>query len=109
MSSGKIEQNYFKNVQDGLIFNESVIFSEDILHKSHFSESKSCKEGIYKEFHINMQDPFKGVMDNHFDMIQKIHFILKNSQDLTQNQKYDYCSSQRFFMKLYLKSISERI
>jgi len=39
----------------------------------------------------------------------KLEFILKNSQDLTQNQKYNYCMSQRFFMKLYLKRISERI
>jgi hypothetical protein len=109
MSSGKIEQNYFKNFQEGLLRNESVNFSEDILHKSHLSESKSCKQGINNEFYIKWQDDFKEVLNNHFDVVQKIHFTLKNSPDLTQKQKYDYCNSQRFFMKLYLKSISERI
>ncbi len=108
MSSGKIEQNYFKNVQDGLLFNESVNFSEDILHKSHSFKSKLYREGIYKEFNLKIEGISKGVKDNNFDMIKKIHFILKNSHDLPQKQKYDYCNSQRFFMKLYLKSISER-
>ncbi|MFX1379044.1 MAG: hypothetical protein ACFFA4_08100 [Promethearchaeota archaeon] len=106
MSSGNIEQNYFRSFQDGSLFDESVIFYEDNLHKSHQSESKSHKEKIYNMFQVKMQDP---ILDNHFNMIEKIHFILKNSQDLTQNQKYNYCMSQRFFMKLYLKRISERI
>ena len=105
MSSGKIEQNYFENIENGLSFNEPVIFSENYLHKSHFSESKSHKDG----FDIRLHDPYKGIVDDHFDMIQKIHFILKNTQDLTHKQKIDYCSSQRFFMKLYLKRIGDRI
>ncbi len=109
MSSGKIEQNYFKHVQDGLLFNESAVFSKDILHKSHQFKSDSYKEGRNREFNSKAQDLLIGVNNNNFNTIKKIHFILKNSQDLTQKQKYDYCSSQRFFMKLYLKSISERI
>jgi len=109
MSSGKIEQNYFKNVEDDLIFNESVIFSENIIHKSHFSESKSYKEKMWSDFDIGLKHHYKEVIDNHLNMVQKIHFILKNSKDLTQNQKYDYCNSQRFFMKLYLKRISDKV
>ena len=105
MSSGKIEQNYFENIENGLIYNEPVIFSENYLHESHFFESKSHK----KDFDIRLQHSSEGFIDDHLDMIQKIHFILKNTQDLTQKQKYDYCSSQRFFMKLYLKKIVDRI
>ncbi|MFX1240298.1 MAG: hypothetical protein ACFFA7_03510 [Promethearchaeota archaeon] len=95
MSSGKVEQNYSKLVQDGLLFNESVIFSESILRKSCKFKSEPYKEGRNRDFN--------------FETIKKIHFILKNNHSLTQKQKFDYCSSQRFFMKLYLKSISERI
>jgi hypothetical protein len=105
MSSGKIEQNYFENIENGVIYRESVIVSEKYLHKSHSSESKSHKE----DFDIRLQNPNKGIVDDNLDMIQKIHLILKNTQDLTQEQKYDYCNSQRFFMKLYLKRIGERI
>jgi hypothetical protein len=109
MSSGKIEQNYFTNIQDGSLFNDYVHHSEYFLHESHNSESKTNKKQFYNSIQMKMQDRFKGVIDNHFDIIQKIHYILKNSQDLTQKQKFDYCNNQRFFMKLYLKSISERI
>jgi hypothetical protein len=109
MSSGKIEQNYFKNIENGSIFNDSVIFSENYLHKSHFSDVKSHKEMFSNDFYIKKQQTYNEIVDDHLDLIQKIHMFLKNSQDLTQKQKYDYCNSQRFFMKLYLKKISNRI
>jgi len=105
MSSGKIEQNYLKNIENGLIFNESVIFSEIPLHKGHFSKSNSFK----KDYDIRLQPCYNRIVDDHLEMIKKIHFILENSQDLSQKQKFDYCNSQRFFMKLYLKRISSRI
>ncbi len=109
MSSGKIEQNFFKIVQDDLPFNESAIFYEDNLHKSHQFKSKFYNEGRNIEFDYKIQDLSFGVRNNNFDTIKKIHYILKYSQDLTQKQKFDYCSNQRFYMKLYLKGISERI
>ncbi len=109
MSSGKIEQNFFMNFQDGSLFNESVIYSEDIVYESHLYGLKPCKEGTHKDFYSKKQDSLEDILNNHFDMIQKIHVILKYSQDLTQKQKYDYCNIQRFFMKLYLRNISERI
>lgn len=34
-----------------------------------------------------------------------IHSILSSYPDLTNNQKLDYCNSQRYFMKLYLKEV----
>jgi len=34
-----------------------------------------------------------------------IHSILSNCPELTNNQKLDYCNSQRYFMKLYLSDI----
>ena len=42
-------------------------------------------------------------------MIKEIYFILKKSENLTQKQKFDYCNRQRFFMKLYLRRISEKL
>ena len=47
------------------------------------------------------------IKDKNLDMAKKIHFFLKNSQNLTQQQKYDYCNNQRSHMKLYLKKLSE--
>jgi hypothetical protein len=93
MSSGKIEQNDFKFVENNLIFNELDAFTQKYLHKSHYFQSKPCNQ---REFDYN------------FNMIQKIHLILKNSQDLTLEEKFDYCSNQRFFMKQCLKEISKK-
>ena len=108
MSSGKIEQNYFKNVECDLILNESVILSENIIHKSHFSESNSNKEKVYPYFDNSLKHNYGGIIDDDLNIIQKIHILLQNSKDLTQREKYEYCNRQRFYMKLYLKRISNK-
>ncbi|UCC19301.1 MAG: hypothetical protein JSV62_14540 [Promethearchaeota archaeon] len=109
MSSGKIEQNYFKNIENDSIFNEFNIFTDNFIQKSHFSESKSCEENVCKDFDFQTKQHLNGDMDDHLNIIQKIDFILKNSHDLTQKQKEEYCINQRFYMKLYLKRISNKI
>ncbi|MHA2039314.1 MAG: hypothetical protein ACW972_00205 [Promethearchaeota archaeon] len=38
-----------------------------------------------------------------------IHSILSNYPELTSDQKLDYCNSQRYFMKLYLKEVLVKI
>jgi hypothetical protein len=38
-----------------------------------------------------------------------IHSILSNYPDLSSDQKLDYCNSQRYFMKLYLKEVIVKI
>jgi len=34
-----------------------------------------------------------------------IHSILSNYPDLNNNQKLNFCTNQRFYMKLYLKEV----
>ncbi len=109
MSSGKIERIYLKNVENDFIFDESAIVTEHDLQKSIYSEPKSNKEGLEKEFINDLKQAYNNVTDNHFNMIKEIHLILKNSQDLTLKQKFAYCNSQRFYMKLYLKRISKGV
>ncbi len=83
MSSGNVESNRIS------FFPELTPFKKDIV--SNLNHEKEI------------------VREEHFYMAKKIHFILKCSQDLTQQQKYAYCKSQRSFMKLYLNEISRRI
>ncbi|NVM34446.1 MAG: hypothetical protein HWN81_02550 [Candidatus Lokiarchaeota archaeon] len=109
MSSGKIEGNYLKNVQNNLIFDESAIFHDYYLQKSINSESKSFISGLKKDFNLRLEETTESIIDNYFNMIKEIHFILKKSEDLTQKQKFDYCNRQRLFMKLYLHRISEKL
>ena len=109
MSSGKIEGNYLKNVQNSLIFDESAIFNDYYLQKSINFESKSFINRLKKDFDLKYEQTTKRIIDKHFNMIEEIHFILKNSENLTQKQKFDYCNRQRLFMKLYLHRISEKL
>jgi len=40
---------------------------------------------------------------NYLLMLNRIRSILNSCPDLTYEQKFDYCSIERYFMKLYLK------
>ncbi|MFX1366657.1 MAG: hypothetical protein ACFFCE_02250 [Promethearchaeota archaeon] len=109
MSSGKIEGNFFKNVQSNLFFNESAIFSDFSLHKSIRFNSNLIIKDLKKDFFLEEGRNIGWNAENHFRTIKKIHYILKNSSDLTQKQKYNYCNKQRLFMKLYLQRISKNL
>ncbi|MFX0000270.1 MAG: hypothetical protein ACFE9Q_01020 [Candidatus Hodarchaeota archaeon] len=106
MSSGKLEENYLKNVESSFRFNDSAIFNNYNLQQSKFSEQKLYEHDLIKDNKSILKHLNEGVKKNHFNMIKEIHNILKSSKNLTQNQKFAYCNSQRFFMKLYLKRIS---
>lgn len=41
--------------------------------------------------------------------LQKIHAILLNCINLNEKQKLEFCTSQRYFMKLYLKKLREKL
>ena len=45
-------------------------------------------------------------MDDNLAILEEINEILHNCTTLTENQKLDYCKSQRYFMKLYLKEVN---
>ncbi|MFX1315042.1 MAG: hypothetical protein ACFE9T_04210 [Promethearchaeota archaeon] len=48
-------------------------------------------------------------MNDDLAILEEIGEILKNCTTLTESQKLDYCESQRYFMKLYLKEINRDI
>ncbi len=109
MSSGKLEGNYLKNIDNSLRFDESAILTNYNLQKSNYSERKLYKNNLIKKNESILKQINETIIDNHFEMIKEIHNILKNSKDLRQKQKFAYCNSQRFFMKLYLERISKKI
>jgi hypothetical protein len=49
------------------------------------------------------------VRSEYLSISNDIHSILSNCPDLTSNQKLDYCNSQRYFIKLYLKEMVIKI
>ena len=58
------------------------------------------------ELDINsFQQKLSDVKIEYLSISNDIHSILSNCPDLTSDQKLDYCNSQRYFMKMYLKEI----
>lgn len=45
-------------------------------------------------------------MDDNLVILEEIGEILRNCTFLSEKQKLDYCKSQRYFMKLYLKEVN---
>jgi hypothetical protein len=43
-----------------------------------------------------------------YGKIINIHFFLSNNKELTNTQKLDYCTIERYFMKLYLREMIKK-
>ena len=64
------------------------------------------------EVNIEIKNDFENVNEektnDNLIILNEIKAILQNCSNLTNKQKLEYCNSQRFFMKLYLKEINNR-
>ena len=58
-----------------------------------------------KQIEILEQISETPVNDN-LAILEEIGEILQNCTTLSEHQKLDYCKSQRYFMKLYLKDVN---
>jgi hypothetical protein len=47
----------------------------------------------------------ENLCDENLSTLQKIHAILLNCVNLSKKQKLEFCESERYFMKLYLKKL----
>ena len=92
MSSGKANFNYsiesFDIIEANYLSNLPVFEEKDLIH-------------LKQQEIVNKLNKFYG-------KIIDVHFFLLNNKELTNNQKLDYCSIERHFMKLYLKEIIKK-
>jgi len=92
LSSGKANINYsmqsFDITKANYLSNLPVFETKDLIH-------------LKQQEIINKMNRFYG-------KIIDIHFFMLNNKELTNNQKLDYCSIERYFMKLYLKEIIKK-
>ncbi len=96
MSSGKANINYsigtFDSIKANDLYNLPVFEEKDFIH-------------------LKQQEIFNK-MNKVYGKIIDVHFFLLNNKELnslTNNQKLDYCSIQRHFMKQYLKEIIKKV
>ena len=51
---------------------------------------------------------FDNKLTKFYGKIINLHFFLYNNKELTNNQKLDYCTIERYFMKLYLREMMKK-
>lgn len=49
------------------------------------------------------------IIDENLITLKKVHAILLNCINLTKKQKLEFAESERYFMKQYLKQLTEKI
>ena len=64
--------------------------------------------GIEKEIIKDLEQIPKDFGNENLKILKDLQDILQNCTNLTQKEKLEYCKSQRFFMKLYLKEVKRR-
>ena len=92
MSSGKANINY----------------TIEILEKSESYDVS--REPIFEKIEINSftNTNFENKLTKFYGKIINIHFFLSNNKELTTTQKLDYCTIERYFMKLYLREMMKK-
>jgi len=77
--------------------------------KTRGSESK-LKDLVNQETQSDkvVDKNIEDICDENLTTLQKIHAILLNCVNLSKKQKLEFCESERYFMKLYLKELRKQ-
>ena len=70
------------------------------------SLSKILKDTKSKD---KIEDKLDELIDENLITLKKVHAILLNCINLTKKQKLEFAESERFFMKLHLKKLLDRL
>jgi len=93
MSSGKAGINYSIKVLDNA--SEFSVPVLPVLEKKYeFKLNESCVDHKLTKC---------------YGKIVNVHSFLLNNEELTNAQKLDYCSMERYFMKAYLKEMMKKV
>lgn len=73
------------------------------------SQKIASKENLAtsSEIQINSSEDVRieNIFDENLLTLNKIHAILLNCSNLSKKQKLEFCESERYFMKLFLKKL----
>lgn len=82
---------------------------KEIHSKIQGSESPSRNSLSQEKKSIEVIDEnIEDLCDENLTTLKKIHAILLNCVNLSKKQKLEFCNSERYFMKLYLKKLREQ-
>ena len=69
--------------------------------------SSQASEGSNSQDHL--EENLDEVIDENLITLKKVHSILLNCINLTKKQKLEFAESERFFMKLHLKKLLDKL
>lgn len=80
-------------------------------NKKPIERSKNMKQSPGSTIKLNdtSNKELEDIMDENLITLKKVHAILLNCINLTKKQKLEFAESERYFMKQYLKQLTEKI
>ena len=123
MSSGSVKDKNFNLMEKETFFDKSINFVNEDTQRKKFSlisglmfmlfKHNNNQETIknisnfivlaLKTKNNNLSDNLDGDFDDYLALLKEIRAILLNNPKFTNKQKFECCSIERYFMKMYLK------
>ncbi len=63
---------------------------------------------VFEDIKQKIENIPRNSINENFKLLQQIQNILQKCSHLTDKQKFLYCESQRYFMKLYLRDVNSQ-
>ncbi len=70
--------------------------------------SERTSKNLEKKSTHLIDENIENLCDENLTTLKKIHAILLNCLNLSKQQKLEFCESERYFMKLYLKKLQNK-
>ncbi|MFW9875946.1 MAG: hypothetical protein ACFFG0_22830 [Candidatus Thorarchaeota archaeon] len=83
--------------------------SKSKLRNGKFSSEKSSDQQRFKIEKLPQSMKVEDICDENLITLKKIHAILLNCLNLNEKEKLEFCNSERYFMKLYLKKLNNKL
>ncbi len=74
-----------------------------------FSIEKPSNQESVKIKELSDPKKVEEICDENLITLKKIHAILLNCLNLNEKEKIEFCNSERYFMKLYLKKLNDKL
>jgi len=111
MSSGRIAKNLYTDFNGNIQLNNyQILETADKYHINFSIERNYINQANiisnFIKFPLDLKIP--NINNNSLLKAIEIHNFLINNENLTNNQKLDYCQIGRHFMKIFLKEIVKK-
>lgn len=87
----------------------SFIPEDKKTQKNDSKEKNFLPQDLEKNTPQELEENLDDLIDENLLTLKKVHAILLNCINLTRKQKLEFAESERFFMKLHLKKLVDKL